>query len=122
MEAVLRWPVPDSVRQPEGAAAPATADPSPAPPATAAPAVAQGPPQPQPQRQGGWPLPLKILLAAVLLGFVWSPFLAMLMRLSHVNPDLAPTGQPLGSPDLAPPLTQGGAPAAGGRQSPAPSP
>ena len=118
MEAVLRWPVPDSVRQPEGAAAPATADPSPAPPATAAPAVAQGPPQ----RQGGWPLPLKILLAAVVVGFVWSPFLAMLMRLSHVNPDLAPTGQPLGSPDLAPPLTPGGAPAAGGRQSPAPSP
>jgi len=99
MESELRWPVPDSARQPEDAAA--------------------GLP---PRRQGGWPLPVKILLAAVVLGFVWSPFLAMLVRLSNVNPDLAPDAQPSGIPDLAPPLTPAGVPAARGRRSPAPSP
>ena len=62
------------------------------------------------------------LLAAVVLGFVWSPFLAMLVRLSHVNPSLAPDAQPAGSPDLAPPLTPGGAPPADGRRSRVPSP
>jgi hypothetical protein len=43
---------------------------------------------------------LRILLAAVVLSFVWSPFLAMLARLSRVNPGLQPTG---GTPDLVPP-------------------
>jgi len=74
------------------------------------------------RRSGGWPLPVKILLAAVVLGFVWSPFLAMLVRLSNINPKLAPSAQPAGVPDLAPPLSPPGAPPAGGRRSPAPSP
>ncbi len=111
--------VPDSDRGPEGAVAPSMAT---SPKAASPRATSPGEASP-PQRQGGWPLPLKILLAAVVLGFVWSPFLAMLMRLAKVNPDLAPRGQPLGTPDLVPPpFTPGGAPAAGGRRSPAPSP
>lgn len=48
----------------------------------------------------GWPLWLRIVLAAVVLSFVWSPFLAMLMRLSRVNPGLQPTG---GSSNFTPP-------------------
>ena len=119
MESALRWPVPDSARQPEDAtAAPTGPNPSGSNPTGAAPA-ADGVP---PRRNGGWPLPVKILLAAVVLGFVWSPFLAMLVRLSNLNPDLAPDVQPSGIPDLAPPLTPPAAPPAGGRQSPAPSP
>ena len=103
---VVAWLfVPDSDHQPEVTTK-----------ATAAPG------QKPPGRQGGWPLPVKILLAAVVLAFVWSPFLAMLVRLSHVNPSLAPDAQPAGSPDLAPPLTPGGAPPADGRRSPVPSP
>lgn len=108
-------PVPDSDHQPARAADPVTAD-----PATAGLAAAPAPVPPP--RQGGWPLPVKILLAAVVLGFVWSPFLAMLVRLSHVNPALAPDAQPAGIPDLAPPLTPGGAPPADGRRSRVPSP
>ncbi len=53
-----------------------------------------------PAKSKGWPLWLRILLAVVVLSFVWSPFLAMLMRLSRVNPGLQPTG---GTPDLVPP-------------------
>ena len=64
-----------------------------------------------PERQGGWPLPVKILLAAVVVAFVWSPFLAMLARLSNISPDLAPNAQPAGIPDLAPPLTPAKPPA-----------
>jgi hypothetical protein len=67
-------------------------------------------------------MPVKILLAAVVLGFVWSPFLAMLVRLSNINPNLAPSAQPAGVPNLAPPLSPNGAPPAGGRRSPAPTP
>ena len=48
-------------------------------------------------RRRGWPLWLRIALAAVVLSFVWSPFLAMLLRLSRVSPALQPTGSP---PDL----------------------
>jgi len=54
-----------------------------------------------PAKPGGWPLWLRIALAVVVLSFVWSPFLAMLMRLSRVNPSLQPTG---GTPSLAPPV------------------
>ncbi|MCX5968470.1 MAG: hypothetical protein NTV57_12670 [Cyanobacteria bacterium] len=109
-------PVPDSDHQPE-AAAPTSAAATP----TAVTAAAAAEPVP-PGRQAGWPLPVKILLAAVVLGFVWSPFLAMLVRLSHVNPSLAPNTPPAGIPDLAPPLTPGGAPPADGRRSRVPSP
>ena len=42
----------------------------------------------------GWPLPVKLLLAVVVLAFVWSPFLALLMRLANVNPSLAPDRPP----------------------------
>ena len=121
MGAVVGLPVPDSDRQPEAAAVNSGA----ATPAAVTPAAVPEPVTPEPMApggQGGWPLPVKILLAAVVLGFVWSPFLAMLMRLANVNPNLAPTGQPLGSPDLAPPLTPPGAPPADGRRSPVPSP
>lgn len=115
MGAVVGLPVPDSDRQLEAvsptAAAPTAASPEPVAPEPAAPGG-----------QGGWPLPVKILLAAVVLAFVWSPFLAMLVRLSHVNPSLAPNTPPAGIPDLAPPLTPGGAPPADGRRSPVPSP
>jgi hypothetical protein len=45
-----------------------------------------------------WPLWLKLLLGAAVLAFVWSPFLAMVVRLSGVNPRLAPTGAPINSP------------------------
>ena len=45
-----------------------------------------------------WPLWLKVLLGAAVLAFVWSPFLAMVVRLAGVNPQLAPTGAPLNSP------------------------
>lgn len=45
-----------------------------------------------------WPLWLKVLLGAAVLAFVWSPFLAMVARLSSVNPNLAPTGAPINSP------------------------
>lgn len=63
------------------------------PPSGSEPGAAQAKP-------GGWPLWLRIALAVVVLSFVWSPFLAMLMRLSRVNPGLQPTG---GTPDLVPP-------------------
>ena len=45
-----------------------------------------------------WPLWLKLLLGAAVLAFVWSPFLAMVARLSTVNPHLAPTGAPINAP------------------------
>ena len=87
MGAVVGLPVPDSDRQLEAAS-----------PTAAAPTAAS--PEPvAPGGQGGWPLPVKILLAAVVLAFVWSPFLAMLVRLSHVNPSLAPNTPPAGIPD-----------------------
>lgn len=38
------------------------------------------------------PLWLKVVIGAAVLAFVWSPFLAMVVRLSGVNPRLAPTG------------------------------
>lgn len=72
--------------------APASPDPLPAADGNA--------PQPPPTKPAGWPLWLRILLAVLLLSFVWSPFLAMLMRLSRVNPDLQPTG---GNADFSPP-------------------
>jgi hypothetical protein len=66
----------------------------------------------------GWPLWVRILLAAVVLSFVWSPFLAMLMRLSRVNPSLQPTG---GSSNFTPPAQP--APSAGPAAAPpAPAP
>ncbi|QPN63439.1 hypothetical protein [Synechococcus sp. CBW1004] len=73
-----------------------------------------------PPKAGGWPLWLRILLAALLLSFVWSPFLAMLMRLSRVNPGLQPTG---GSSNFTPPAqpAPSGGPAAS-PPAPAPSP
>lgn len=55
---------------------------------------------PVPARSKGWPLWLRIGLAVVILSFVWSPFLAMLLRLSRLNPSLQPTG---GTTDFTPP-------------------
>lgn len=52
------------------------------------------------------PLWLRVLLGAAVLAFVWSPFLAMLVRLSGVNPQLAPTGAPDSAP--LPPSGAGG--------------
>jgi hypothetical protein len=86
------------------------------------------PPQPGPSPSGpsrGWPLPVKVLLAVLVLAFVWSPFLAMLYRLSRPNPSLAPTAIPgTGTPSLPAPAVT--APEAGrGRSAPpgpAPSP
>ena len=118
MEPALRWPVPETVRQPEDAAAAAPASSNPSNPGNGG----AGADFQAPRRHGGWPLPVKILLAAVVLGFVWSPFLAMLVRLSNINPDLAPDAQPTGIPDLAPPHSPAASPAARGRRSPAPSP
>lgn len=63
----------------------------------------------------GWPLWLRIGLAAVILLFVWSPFLAMLMRLSRVTPSLQPTG---GSSNFTPPAQ----PAPGSSPEPAAAP
>ena len=71
-------------------------------------------------RRGGWPLWLRILLAVVVVSFVWSPFLAMLARLSRVNPSLQPTGGASSFTPPAPPAGPAGeatAPAA-----PAPTP
>lgn len=48
--------------------------------------------------RAAWPLGLKLLLGAAVLAFVWSPFLAMVVRLSGVNPRLAPTGTPMSAP------------------------
>jgi hypothetical protein len=62
-------------------------------------AKAEGSASASPRRQG-WPLWLRLTLAAVILAFVWSPFLAMLARLSQVRPSLQPTG---GAPLLVPP-------------------
>ena len=59
-----------------------------------------GTPAPVPARSKGWPLWLRIGLAVVILSFVWSPFLAMLLRLSRLNPSLQPTG---GTTDFTPP-------------------
>ena len=77
----------------------------------------------RPSKATGWPLWLRILLAVVVLSFVWSPFLAMLMRLSRVNPGLQPTGA--GS-QFSPPGQPGAqAPSPGPAESPpaqAPSP
>jgi hypothetical protein len=71
-------------------------------------------------KPGGWPLWVRILLAALLLSFVWSPFLAMLMRLSRVNPSLQPTG---GSSNFTPPAQQApSAEPAAAPPAPAPSP
>ena len=87
------------------------------------PGPGEGPPKPDggaPAKPGGWPLWLRIVLAALLLSFVWSPFLAMLMRLSRVNPGLQPTG---GSSNFTPPAQP--APSAGpaaAPPAPAPSP
>jgi hypothetical protein len=77
-----------------------------------------------PPKTGGWPLWLRILLAALLLSFVWSPFLAMLMRLSRVNPSLQPTGGSSGfsPPELPAPTTGPQAAPAASPQAPAPSP
>ena len=76
-----------------------------------------------PPKAKGWPLWLRIGLAVVILSFVWSPFLAMLMRLSRVNPSLQPTG---GSSTFTPPDQQAApAPSPGQAASPpvpAPSP
>lgn len=47
------------------------------------------------------PLWLKVLVGGAVLAFVWSPFLAMVLRMSGVNQQLAPSGSPLSSP-LAP--------------------
>ncbi|MEI7952086.1 MAG: hypothetical protein WCH37_05355, partial [Synechococcaceae cyanobacterium ELA182] len=69
--------MPDSDREPGGPAA------LPTPPLPNATTGASGSIQGAGRRQGGWPLPVKILLAAVVVGFVWSPFLAMLVRLSN---------------------------------------
>lgn len=99
------------------------------PPGVPSPAVVPPAAAPEPtaaqERTRGWPLPLKLLLAALVLAFVWSPFLAMLYRLSQPNPSLAPTAIPgSGTPTLpAPAIT----PAAGetppaGRSSRVPSP
>ena len=44
------------------------------------------------------PLWLKVVVGVAVLAFVWSPFLAMVLRLSGVNPRLAPTGAPMGAP------------------------
>jgi hypothetical protein len=71
-----------------------------------------------PPKAKGWPLWLRIGLAVVILSFVWSPFLAMLIRLSRVNPGLQPTG---GSSDFTPPAQP--APSAGPAVAPpAPAP
>ncbi|MEB3333342.1 MAG: hypothetical protein VKI83_12710 [Synechococcaceae cyanobacterium] len=82
--------------------------------------------QPQQQRRRGWPLWLRLLLAAAVLAFVWSPFLAMLVKLSNVNPSLAPDS-PFPAPTIPEPATTPQAPTSpealrspGGR--PAPSP
>lgn len=71
-----------------------------------------------PPKAKGWPLWLRIGLAVVILSFVWSPFLAMLIRLSRVNPGLQPTG---GNSDFTPPAqpVPSAAPAA---SQPAPAP
>ena len=52
------------------------------------------------------PLWLKVVIGAAVLAFVWSPFLAMVVRLSGVNPRLAPTGTPMSAP--LPPSGDGG--------------
>ena len=91
-----------------------------------APAAAPQTASTPPALRRGWPLWLRIGLAAVLLAFVWSPFLAMLARLSRVAPSLQPTG---GSSNFTPPqaapapAVQGSAPgSAGVPPAPAPSP
>lgn len=66
------------------------------------PAAAGHDPSAAPTRSRGWPLWLRVALAVVVLSFVWSPFLAMLARLSRISPSLQPTG---GTPDLIPPPT-----------------
>jgi hypothetical protein len=55
-------------------------------------------PDQAPERQR-WPLWMRLSLAALILAFVWSPFLAMLGRMSQVGPALQPTASP---PVLAP--------------------
>jgi len=70
------------------------------------------PPPPGPRGPVGWPPGVKLLLAAVVFTFVFSPFLMLLLRLSQERPQLQPTG---GSPPVSDP--GGGAPAG-----PAPSP
>ena len=77
-----------------------------------------------PPKAKGWPLWLRIALAAVILSFVWSPFLAMLMRLSRVNPSLQPTGgsSDFSPPELAAPRTGPQAAPAASPPAPAPSP
>lgn len=69
-------------------------------------------------RKRGWPLWLRLVLAAIVLAFVWSPFLAMLVRLSGVNPSLAPDAPQV---PMEPP-TAPGAPQAPRSGGPAPSP
>ena len=101
------------------AAAPCPMPDSPSNPGEQSPVNGSGTP-PEPPRPKGWPLWVRILLAALLLSFVWSPFLAMLMRLSRVNPSLQPTG---GSSNFTPPAQP--APSAGpaaAPPAPAPSP
>ena len=70
------------------------------------------PPPPGPSGPRGWPAGVKLLLAAVVFTFVFSPFLMLLLRLSQERPQLEPTG---GAPPVSDPGI--GAPAA-----PAPSP
>ncbi|MFN9620091.1 MAG: hypothetical protein ACK55X_10310 [Synechococcaceae cyanobacterium] len=73
------------------------------------------PPPPPPSRPSGprgWPAGVKLLLAAVIFSFVFSPFLMLLVRLAQERPQLEPTGG-------APPVSDPGG-AVPGR--PAPSP
>lgn len=95
-------------------------DPSPPPNSDRGADHAAGSAPPTPGKPQGWPLWLRIGLAAVILSFVWSPFLAMLMRLSQVKPSLQPTG---GSSDFTPPAQPAPSPApATSPPAPAPSP
>ena len=66
---------------------------------------------PASRHRQGWPLWSRLTLAAVIIAGVWSPFLAMLARLSRVGPALQPTG---GAPLLAPPPSASPTPQAPG--------
>ena len=64
---------------------------------------------------------MKVVLAVLVLAFVWSPFLAMLYRLSRPNPSLAPTAIPgSGTPSLPAPAVS--SPEGGGAKSALPAP
>jgi hypothetical protein len=70
------------------------------------------PPPPGPSGPRSWPAGVKLLLAAVVFTFVFSPFLMLLLRLSQERPQLEPTGG-------APPVSD---PGIGAPAGPAPSP